>query len=91
MGNFDFGDVAISETPGPLTWGVGDHVMRNFDFEDVAPNDKHGQYWGTVTSGGYNYVRHLRSRFYISGCDYPQVSRPGVSEIMTSSKSFYLL
>ena len=28
MGNFDFEDVAISETPGPLTWGVGDHVMR---------------------------------------------------------------
>ena len=36
-------------------------------------------------------MRHLRSRYQYARDQSPQVSRPGVSEIATSSKSLFIL
>ena len=83
----DLGEVITTDTPGLLTWGIC-IGCEDADFEDVTrkiyPRD--------VTIPLYMAIYFVTCdisefRFYISGCDYPQVGRPGVSDIWTSPRS----
>ena len=71
--------------PRSTDLGPEGHVMRNTTSKMSHVNIFMS--WQLYTIGSFHLVRHLRSRFHVSGCDYPQVSRPGVSEIATSPKS----